>query len=146
MANNREKSIRDAVFQALNGNLSYNSDEVFVYDSKLEGEDDLYVLITDQTAQYSGNFAEHAWDCSIILQIVSRTADTISRDIIDEVSKQIEDIIIESLPTLNGLVTQLGWQIINNSLGNVTYTNFTMTDTQSAITKLLTFNQKVVKL
>lgn len=145
---NRDKALRNSFFQALDGNLSYNGIEVPITDAKMEGDTNVYVLMTEQTATTSpsNNFNVLQWLTTLTLQITSLQSDSISKDILDDVSDQIETIVLAGFPRGNGLVVQSSWDIINNGLTEVKYSLYVTTTKGLAITKDLTFTQIVTKL
>lgn len=148
MSINRETAIRNAYYQALNGNISYNGVNIPLTDSITnQGQNDaVYIVMTNQTSVYdkSGGFQMLAWESTINLMIVSQQAFSVSKDILDAVSEQIENIIIPSATT-NGLVQQSGWQINNVLLRTVEFKEFVLGPTTSIIPKILVFWQKIVK-
>lgn len=144
----REKAIRLAYFEALDGNLTYESSQVQVFDNKFEpvANSSTYVLFSNQSSQDQGNFSSFRWTSRITLQIVSKTQSAVSSDVVDDVGEQIEAIIFPGEPKTNGLIQQSGWQIINVSLDSANYTTLELSPTNTVITKLLTFSQTITKI
>lgn len=143
----REKAIRAAFYTPLNGNLSYESSEVKIFDQKFEPNANTtnYVLISNQSSQDSGNFSCFRYTSRITFQIVSKTQSSVSSDVVDDIGEQIENIILPGSPAQNGLTQQSGWQILNVAIESVNYTTFQLTDTNSTITKLITFSLTITK-
>lgn len=149
MGLNRETAIRTAYFQALNGNLTYDGVNIPITDSIIkQGQSDspVYIVLDKQTANLNrdGAFYMQSWNTTIDIWIVSKQAFSVSREIVDSISEQIENIITPDVTT-NGLIEQVGYQINNVFLENVSFMEFRLSETQSIIPKVLTFSQKIVK-
>jgi hypothetical protein len=143
----REKAIRAAFFTPLDGNLNYSGSEVKIFDQKFEpnANSTNYVLISNQSSQDQGNFNCFRWTSRITLQVISKTQSSVSSDVVDDIGEQIENIIFPGNPSQNGLTQQTGWQILNVALESVNYTSIQITDTNSVITKILTFSLTITK-
>ena len=146
---NRETAIRTAYYQSLNGNLSYNSINVPITDSIIpQGASDspVYCVFDRQTAVLNkdGGFYIQSWNTTIDILIISKQGFSVSKEIVDSISEQIEEIIIPSAST-NGLTAQTGWQIDNVFLDRAIFLDVSITGTQTTIHKGLTFSQKVIK-
>jgi hypothetical protein len=148
---NRDRILRLAYFNALNGQLTYNSAAVPISDSKLESDASVYVIIGAQTASNTefSDYNKYCWTTSISLEIHSVHQDSVSKDIVDEVGEQIEAIIIgDSQEDENGLVVESGWSItgvtLTTSYPNTTYLKHS--DGSNYVTKLLTFSQTIEKI
>lgn len=141
---NKDTAIRKSVFDALDGNLTYNSIDVPVYDSKLSGDDgvDVYVIITNQDGQYAGNFIQQAWISTISMTIISVQIDGISKDIVDNVEEQIHNIIAPSVTT-TGLAQQTGWKMDNVILLN--YNDAADLGDVNVVSKTVTYQLTITK-
>lgn len=142
---NRDKAVRMSFFDALNGELTYNSVAVPISDMKLETDAPVYVLITRQTATLSPqNYDTFIWETTLTLEIHSVHQDSVTKDIVDEVGEQIEQIIIGTSPQDNGLVQQEGWVIDNVYLSNSSYGgDYLKHGDSNYVIKLLTFTQTI---
>jgi hypothetical protein len=147
---NRETAIRTAYYQALNGNLSYNSVNVPITDSIIpQGVSDspIYCVFDRQFSTFNykdGAFSMQSWTSTIDILIISKQSTSVSKEIIDGIADQIESIITPSVTT-NGLPAQSGWQITNVFLDKTLFMPTQISGTQTIIQKGLTFTQKVVK-
>jgi hypothetical protein len=140
---NREKVIRQAYYNVLNGNLSYNSINVPIYDEKVESNEDVYVLMVAQDAVDTGDFHRQSWISTITFDIVSKQYASVSKDIVDAVSEQIENIVKPTASAI-GLEQQAGWQITNVRLSQVNYSEPGVDD-MITIFKTITFTQTISK-
>lgn len=118
---NREKAYRQAVYDVLqniavdvNGLLT----NVPVYDNKLEGDVDLYVLFEAQTAQNESAYPLQIWRSVIEVSIYHTQQDSATFSIVDDITEIIEDRILQS-HNINKFATQTGWQIDNTYLTSV---------------------------
>jgi hypothetical protein len=146
---NREQAIRTGFYQALNGNLTYNSNPVSITDSILtQGSADspVYVVFDQQTANLntSGAFRSQIWDCTINVFIISKQTFSVSKEILDTVAEQVETIVIPTVNATN-VIAPTGWQFTNMFLQQVNFKEVVLSATQSIIGKTLTFSLKVVK-
>lgn len=148
---NREKAGRDGFGNAIDGQLSYNSVPVNHYDEVTTNEvagETTYVLLTQQTANNISDFRRFRWNCVQTVEIVSKQINSVSKDIVDEISEQIEQIIIypDNQPGNGGLVVQTGWEFSDVLLESVSYTEFQLESNYYEITKVLNFSYIITKL
>lgn len=151
---NREQVIRTAVYEAIKGQLQItvagNNIDVPVYDSKLESNDQVYVLLTNQAATYTGDLHRFRWRCSVTVEIVHRQTDSAVKDVLDLVSDKIEDIILfapTGRPGGNGLIQQQGWTMHNVVLNTVNSLIMELPGNGADIymQKILEFNLDIMK-
>lgn len=110
-----KKPLRIAVFNALDGLLSYNAVAVPVYDEKVRtGESPrLYVILsTQQESDVEQNDSTWITQSSIDLEIIHRTGSEVSKNPIDEVYEDILEIILPTRQTV-GLTIPAGFQFLN---------------------------------
>lgn len=98
------KKVREAFYTVLNGNLSYDGENVPVVDDAVTLEDnvDMYVLLSSQTAVEVSNFTKYQHDCTITIDITHKTTYSVTKNGVDEVAQQIFDRISTGVTT-NGL-------------------------------------------
>lgn len=145
---NRERAIRLAYFQALNGNLSYNSLNIPISDSKLESNSDVYVVLGNQTTVSEPvNYHEYFYASDITLTIYCLFNNSVSKDVMDNVAEQIENIVLTDTPKTNGLIQQTGWDISGVHLRQTSYQSdeFISDGYNNILTKTLNFSQTVNK-
>lgn len=147
---NREKAIRYGFGQALQGNISYDGAAVNIYDAITTNEvpnENLYVLLTGQTAINESTLHHYRWRCVQTIEIVSKQYSSVSKDIADDVGNQIENIILPTLkPGTGGMTEQEGWRFELQMLESVDYTEFELSTGYYEITKILQFSLLVTKL
>lgn len=141
------KAFRMAVFQALNNNLTdLNSSAVRVYDGKAEETvSNIYVLLTTETGNQIPNFSLFLHDSSIILQVVAKTIDTISKDELDHVSDQITQILLPGTAT-DGLAQQSGFQINCLQAQSVNSSEVNIVNAKTEASKFLRLTAKVAQV
>lgn len=147
---NRDKAYRTAVMAALE-NLSIDLGDgpisVPVYDSKLETNDQLYVLVESQTAQADHNYALLMWRCTIELSIYHVQQNSATLDVVDMVSDEIENRLLVA-PGVGNLAAQTGWQVdgmylaSSNSLKMSGYKS----EAGTLVNKILQFSSQTIKL
>jgi hypothetical protein len=151
---NREQAVRTGFYEALKGLLlitvSGNSINVPIYDAKLESADDIYVLLTNQAATYTGDMHRFRWRCSQTIEIVHNQTDSAVKDVLDLVSDKIEDIILfapTGKPGGNGLIQQVGWTMQNVVLNSVNCLALEVPGQGSDIymQKIIEFNLDIMK-
>lgn len=105
------KIFRTAVKQALDGQLTYDSSPVRVFDKKVEDESaTTYVLLSSQTASPIDNFSKFYNNATLLLQVVTKSDWSVSTNILDDIGEQITEILQPSVP-VNGLAAQSGFSI-----------------------------------
>lgn len=145
----REKSARKAFYDVLAGSLAIpggSGDKVPISDGQATTKAKLYVLIEDQTAQDDSDYKRRRWESTLVLSICHKQQSGYTRDIVDDIGEDIELILTPGIAANNGLPVVNGWQVTNLRLGNVTYSDFQISDTETICIKFLTFNFKITKL
>lgn len=140
------KAFRMAVFTALNGNLTdLNSQAVQIFDGKAEDAvGDTYVILSTETGNQIPNFSLFLHDSSILLQIATKTDDTISKDRLDHVSEQITNILFPGTAT-DGLVQQSGFLINCLQAQSVNSNEVRLQNAETEATKFLRLTAKIVQ-
>jgi hypothetical protein len=140
------KAFRMAVYDALNGNLvDLGGNDVEVSDGKAEDvATNTYVLLTTETGNQIANFSLFLHDSSILLQVVTKTFDTISKDELDYVSDQITDILLPGAAT-DGLVQQAGFQINCLQAQSVNSSEVNLVNAKTEVSKFIRLTAKVVQ-
>ncbi len=95
--------VRKAFFQALDGNLTYDSIQVPVTDSKIEENVLLYVVISGQNDDNKSNKSRFAYEVNVTVDIVNRRKASGKSIPVEEVSSLIL-AIIKPTPATHGLV------------------------------------------
>lgn len=110
------KAIRTAYYTALNGNVTFNSNSVPVFDAYAipDGVTYPYILLSSQTS-VQGNLKRcKRYSASILIDIVTGSSDPIGRSDAEDIAEQIEDIVNpDSFADLNLNVN--GYDIGNTS-------------------------------
>lgn len=133
-------AFRMAVFQAINGQLiDLASAAVTVYDEKVEdGNNNTYVILSTQTGTMRGTFSGFLHDSTLLIQIITKQQEAVSKDVLDNISQQITNILMPD-PVHNGLVQQPGFLINCLYCESVNYGDVKLSNTKSEIKKLLRF-------
>jgi hypothetical protein len=140
------KKVRKAYYEALNGQLTYDGSPVSVWDEKAEATtNNIYVLLSTQTATDTSTFSSFDTQTTILIDIVSKSQDRVSKDVLDEVAQQILTIILPTVTT-NGLPAQSGVQILNVRKESDNYLPVQLSATGSIIRRLIRFSQRVHEL
>lgn len=140
------KAFRMAVFSALTGNLTdLDSQPVQIFDGKAEDAvSDTYVILSAETGNQIPNFSLFLHDSSILLQIATKTDDTISKDRLDHVSQQITEILFPGTAT-DGLIQQTGFQINCLQAQSVNSNEIRLQNAETEATKFLRLTAKIVQ-
>jgi hypothetical protein len=145
----REKAARSSFYNVLVNTLLVpggSGDKVPISDGKAETKAKLYVLIEGQTARGDSDFHRRRWNAGLSISIMHKQAASYTRDIVDDVCQQIEDIVTPGIAANNGLPAPSGWQITNVRLDDVSYADFQISDTETICVKFLTFNFIITKI
>ena len=148
---NREKAARYSLGEPIRNILTYDSASVKVYDAVTTNEvpnEDKYVLFTQQTAQNDADYTMFRWRCAQTIEIVSKQYSSVSKDIVDDISEQIEQTILypNNQPGEGYYAAQTGWEIKDILLDSVTYTEFILETNRYEITKILQFSYIITKI
>jgi len=137
------KPLRHAVFNLLDGELSYDSNPVNVYD-ELNDTDDIYVLLSTQQEVFDETSDCFITRSSIAIEVVAKTESSVSKDIIDDVSDQIYQLLRPTTST-TGLVDPSGFSIQNVQRENALTQVLQITPTQSVLRKILNIVVTIVQ-
>lgn len=87
--------VRKAYYNALDGNITYNALPVPVVDEKLDEttENDVYVLLGEQSENDRSNKTYFAADVNLNIYIIQRTEATVTKEAVENISNQISTII-----------------------------------------------------
>jgi hypothetical protein len=148
---NREKAIRMGFYDAIKTALSYDSNTVHTYDSLTTNEvtsEMQYVLLTQQSSVNNSDFRRFRWNCIQTIEITSKQFSSVSKDIVDDISEQIEQIIIypDNQPGNGGMVAQSGWEFTDVLLESTNYIEVELSTNYYEITKVLQVSCIATKL
>lgn len=110
------KALRVGYFNALDGNVTFNSNVVPVFDAFAipEGVSYPYILLSSQTSTQGNLKRCKRYNASILIDIVTGSSDPIGRSDAEDIAEQIEDIINpDSFEDLN--ININGYDIGNTS-------------------------------
>jgi hypothetical protein len=129
-------------YEAIKNSLSYDGNPVHVYDSTTTGEvpdENIYVLLTTQSSVNASDFSRFRWNCVQSLEIVSKQMGSVSKDIVDDISEQIEQILtyVKNQPGEGGMINQSGWSFQDVILESVNYIEFDLSTNFYEIAKVL---------
>lgn len=148
---NREKAVRMGFYDAIKTALSYDGNAVHVYDSLTTNEvtDEMqYVLLAQQSSVNSADFRRFRWNCIQTIEITSKQYSSVSKDIVDDIGEQIEQIITypQSQPGNGYLAAQSGWEFSDILLESTNYIEVEISANYYEITKVLQFSCIATKL
>lgn len=107
------KAIRTGYFGALNGNVTYASVAVPIYDSFALPQDATsypYILLSTQTDDQREQKTGKTLNATILIDVVTGAKDSIGRGQSEDIAEQIEDIINPDSNTSID-ITANGWRI-----------------------------------
>lgn len=148
---NREKAIRMGFYDAIKTALTYYGNTVHTYDSLTTNEvasEMQYVLLTQQSSVNSSDFRRFRWNCIQTIEITSKQYSSVSKDIVDDISEQIEQIIIypQNQPGNGYLAPQSGWEFSDILLESTNYIEVEISANYYEITKVLQLSCIATKL
>jgi hypothetical protein len=148
---NREKAVRMGFYDAIKATLSYDGNPVHTYDSLTTNEvqnEQQYVLLTQQSGVNNADFRRFRWNCVQTIEITSKQYSSVSKDIVDDISEQIEQIIIypANQPGNGGMIAQSGWEFTDILLESTNYIEVELSANNYEITKVLQFSCIATKL
>lgn len=140
------KSIRTAYYTALNGNITFNSKVVPVFDAFAlpDGVTYPYILLSSQTSNQLRIKRCKRYNATILVDIVTGSTDPIGRSDAEDIAEQIDNIV--SPDTFKDLdLSDYDYQIIDTYRDNDT----DLSDKNNIyyiFRKLLTYNHLVVEI
>lgn len=144
---NTQKPFRLAIFAALDGQLTYNSIAVPVTDEKKLQSDTskIYVIFGRQTeTPTERNDSAFITQSTIDLLIVSKTYSETSKDIVNDISDDILELLLTT-PQINGFTEPMGFQVQNIELAYSETGTMRMNSTDITLTQLLTITAQIVQ-
>lgn len=143
------KPFRKAIYDCLNGNVVYKAPaKVRIYDEKVfTGEVPLvYILLSTQREQDITS-QDCAWQTksSIDIVIIGKTSSEVSKDIVDDISQSVYDLLL-TLPGNNLLAVQSGLQILELRRESAACGNVQISPTQSELQKVLSLTASIIHL
>lgn len=148
---NRDKAVRMGVYDAIKNALSYDGNAVHVYDDVTTNEvtnEMQYVLLTSQSAVNTADYRRFRWNCVQTIEIVSKQYSSVSKDIVDDINEQIEQILIypENQPGNGGMIAQAGWEFSDVLIESTNYVDFELSANYYEITKVIQVSCIITKL
>lgn len=148
---NREKAVRMGFYDAIKTALSYDGNAVHTYDGLTTNEvtdETQYVLLTQQSSVNSSDFRRFRWNCIQTIEITSKQRSSVSKDIVDDICEQIEQIITypQNQPGNGYLAEQSGWEFSDILLESTNYIEVILETNYYEITKVLQFSCIATKL
>lgn len=137
-----------AVYNVLNGALSFNGIPVPVYDEKKrEGQSaNLYVVFGDQTEEDDIQPSD-AFASTTTLEIIiwQKTTYEVSKTGISDVAGQILELLIPSPYGNDGLPAQNLFQILNVRRISSRTINYSLSDSQTIIGRIITIQAHIIQ-
>lgn len=89
------KAIRTAYYTALNGNVTYNGNDVPLFDAYAvpDGVSYPYILLSSQTSNQLRIKRCKRYNASILIDIVTGSTDPIGRSDAEDIAEQIDNIV-----------------------------------------------------
>lgn len=143
-----KQPVRTAFFLALNGHLSYNSENVPVSDDMIPSayaKQKVYVLLSSQTSNPKNTFSGWASEETIDLDIIYKASAYGAKEPLDQVAGQIMAILNPSI-TVNGLSAQPGVQFLNVIVKADRYLPLSLNQSNTLERRILTYSVYVSQL
>lgn len=143
----REKAIRYSFMEALQ-NLTVDGIAIPVYDSKDESNEQVYVILSTQFSQRTGNLSILQWKCTMDIEIYHNQQNSATNDIVDNIAEAIEAIIEPNpVPVNFSLPPQTGWifaDVYCSTTSNIKMANY-KNESGVTVNKTLQFSLTVIK-
>ncbi len=108
-----ERVFRRAIFDALDGNVTYNGNVVPVYDEfASDNAPNLFIVLGNQYADDRRNFAKFVTGSVIVIDIVHHQNRAMTKDVVDDVAESIKGILMPSISG-TGLTLEAGFSVNN---------------------------------
>jgi hypothetical protein len=133
-----KKILRQAIFNALDGQITLNGETVPVYDEKNENES-VYILLSNQQEFDDSPDGSFITRSTIDYEVVQQTGYSVSKDDIDDINEQILEILIPSQGT-TGLTIPSGFQFHNVKRESSRSIAFEISPTESIVRNITTIS------
>jgi len=108
-----DREFRKAIFNALDGNVTFNGNVVPVYDEfAADNAPNLFIVLGNQYGDDRRNYAKFVTGGVIIIDIVHFQNRAMTKDVVDAVSNSIKAILMPGIATF-GVTMDAGWSINN---------------------------------
>jgi hypothetical protein len=133
-----KKILRQAIYDALDGQITINSEAVPVYDEKNTGES-IYILLSNQQETDDNTSDVFITLSTIDIEVVQQTGYSVSKDDIDDITDQMLEILIPT-PSSNGLTAPTGFQFNHVRRESSRSLAFEISPTESIIRNITTIS------
>lgn len=133
-----KKILRHAVLNALDGNITYDGNNVPVYDEKNENEN-IYILLSNQQEFDDNPDGSFITRSTIDYEVVQKSGYSVSKDAIDDINEQILEILIPTQGT-TGLTIPSGFQFHNVKRESSRSLAFEISPTESIVRNITTIS------
>lgn len=107
--------VRTSIYNALNGNVTIDTDPVGVFDGKFEEianiDEGVWIIIGEQTSNDQSNKHQFASEEGIEILIANKTKNVGGKEIVESVSDEVMDIILPTVST-HGLTIASPFSIV----------------------------------
>lgn len=144
---NTQKPFRLAIWNALNGFVTYNAQNIPISDHKKAATDStkIYITFGRQTeTPTERNDSAFITQSTIDILIHSKTFSMVSSDTVNDIADQILELLLTT-PQINGFTEPLGFQVQNIELQFSELGNLQVLPADFALTQLLTITAQIVQ-
>lgn len=141
-----QKILRHAVFNALNGNLTYDGNNVPVYDEKKPDNvtAKFFVLLSTQQEVDENTHDTFITLSTIDLEIIHKTGSGVTKDAIDNVSELLLQILLPT-PVTFGIEGNADFQMTDIRRERTVTRVLEISPTESIIRKIITISSRFVQ-
>jgi hypothetical protein len=141
------KFIKDAYFNALDGNITYNGSTIPVYDEEAdETGGDYYIIISTITDADLPNKGKFMNDVEVLIDVVSQNNWRVDlvKEIVDSITGKIMAAIIPSIGTTL-LIENADFQIVDVRKASTQHVPVIDTGTKKIVRRLTRFTQLIIE-
>ena len=141
------KFIKDAYFNALDGNITYNGSTIPVYDEEAdETGGDYYIIISTITDADFPNKGKFMNDVEVLIDVVSQNNWRVDlvKEIVDSITGKIMAAIIPSIGTTL-LIENADFQIVDVRKASTQHVPVIDTGTKKIVRRLTRFTQLIIE-
>ena len=133
--------LRKAFYEALNGQLTYNSVDVPVYDEIAPNNaPSSFVIISTGTTVDNDTLTSFQSENTLLIDIVSKTGVSVSKDVVDNIANQVF-LILKPSPNTNGLIPQAGFTFSQPKVASDNHLSLVANETTTR--RLIRFSIKI---
>lgn len=135
--------IRKGIFQALNGNISYNAANVPIFDlAPTEAPGSHYIMLRNGDEATDANNDRFVTIGSVLIDVATILQTTVTNEIVEDLCDQVLEILLPT-PQTFGITLEAGFNLTDLKRESANYLPMLQTDTGKIVRKILRLTYRI---